>query len=119
MRRLSHTFAALLTAALLFPSAARAEGNDTYSADERSHWSLQPRSRPVLPQVADGTWPANAVDAFILAKLEDAKLRPAPLADRRTLIRRVYFNLTGLPPSPEDIAAFERDPAPDAYERLV
>ncbi len=120
MRRLLRKFAALLTVALLVPSAVRAQGRaDTYSADERSHWSLQPRTRPQLPQDGDCTWPANPVDAFILARLEDAKLRPAPPADRRTLIRRVYFNLTGLPPTPEDIAAFERDPAPDAYERLI
>ncbi len=59
------------------------------------------------------------IDAFLLARLEDAGLTPNPEADRRTLIRRVTFDLTGLPPSPEEVEAFENDPNPDAYERLV
>src|SRR5262245_47817941 len=125
MQRLPQYLCALLTAALLVPSvalvpsAARAQSTDSYSADERSHWSLQPRSRPALPQVSDRAWAANAIDSFILARLEQASLRPAPPADRRTLIRRAYFNLIGLPPPPEEIAAFEADQAPDAYERLI
>lgn len=119
MRRLSRQLAALLTAVLLVPSVANAQNTDTYSADERSHWSLQPRTRPAVPAVTDTGWAANPIDTFILAKLEQAELRPAPPADRRTLIRRAYFNLLGLPPLPEEIAAFENDPAPDAYERLI
>ena len=124
MRRLPRDLPALLTLAVLVPfvvclaSPVRAQTADTYSADERAHWSLQPRSRPA-PPVTDGAWASKPIDAFSLDRLERANLRPAPRADRRTLIRRAYFNLTGLPPLPEEIAAFEGDPAPDAYERLI
>jgi hypothetical protein len=85
-------------------------------------WSLRPRSQPAVPELAE---PAarqrvrNPIDAFILQKLTQAGLTPAPEAARGTLIRRVSFDLTGLPPSPEEIAAFIKDPAPDAYEKLV
>src|SRR5262245_32675888 len=123
MRRLHSQFEALLTAALLvpsvaavlcFPAAARAQSSDDYSDDERSHWSLQPRSRPLTPQVVDRAWAANPIDAFIRARLEQANLLPAPPADRRTLIRRAYFSLTALPPHPAEIAEFEGDACPAA-----
>src|SRR5262249_37749750 len=64
-------------------------------------------------------WPSTPVDSFILAKLEAAGLTPAPPADRRTLLRRVYFDLIGLPPSVQEIEAFEKDRSPDAYQRVV
>jgi Protein of unknown function (DUF1549)/Protein of unknown function (DUF1553) len=86
------------------------------------HWSLRPRRRPPVPRFTDpahGQWVRNPVDAFILHKLLKAGLLPAPEADRQTLIRRLTFDLTGLPPTPEAIAAFLQDPAADAYERLV
>ncbi|NRA97317.1 MAG: DUF1549 domain-containing protein, partial [Planctomycetes bacterium] len=87
--------------------------------ETRAHWAFQPVRRPALPAVADGSWVVNPLDAFVLAKLERAGLRPAPQADRQALIRRVYHDLTGLPPSPEEVAAFLADDAPDAWERLV
>jgi hypothetical protein len=82
-------------------------------------WSLRPLVRPAVPGVRDPGWVRTPVDAFILAALEAKGLRPAPAADRRTLIRRVTFDLHGLPPTPEEVAAFVHDPAPDAYERLL
>jgi Protein of unknown function (DUF1553)/Protein of unknown function (DUF1549)/Concanavalin A-like lectin/glucanases superfamily/Planctomycete cytochrome C len=82
-------------------------------------WSLQPVQRPSLPSSRTSGWVRNPIDAFILTRLEKANLSPAPEANRRTLIRRLSFDLLGLPPSPEEIDAFVRDPAADAYERLV
>jgi mono/diheme cytochrome c family protein len=86
---------------------------------ERSHWAFQPVRRPSMPQVSNAAWPATPVDHFVLAKLEASGLLPQAPADRRTLLRRVTFDLTGLPPTREEIAAFLADPSPDAYSRVV
>jgi cytochrome c553 len=83
------------------------------------HWSLQPLREVEPPAVKDTAWPQNLIDQFILARLEPAGLRPAPPADRRTLLRRLTFDLTGLPPTPVEIDAFLADRAPDAYARVV
>ena len=83
------------------------------------HWAYQPIRRPTPPVVKDATGPASPLDAFVLARLEAAGLTPSPPADRRTLLRRVCFDLIGLPPTIEEIEAFEKDRAPDAYERVV
>ncbi len=83
------------------------------------HWSYEKPSRPPLPEVKDPSWVRNAIDRFILARLEKEGLRPSPGADRYTLIRRVSLDLTGLPPTIEEVDAFVGDPSPDAYERLV
>jgi hypothetical protein len=85
----------------------------------RDWWSLQRLSRPELPSVGDESWCANPIDAFILHRLEAAGLPPAPPADRRTLIRRLSYDLLGLPPTPEEVEAFLGDDRADAYERLV
>jgi hypothetical protein len=82
-------------------------------------WSLRPLARPAPPPVKDAGWVRTPVDAFVLAALEARGLRPSPPADRRTLIRRLTFDLHGVPPTPEEVEAFERDPSPDAYEELV
>ena len=74
---------------------------------------------PPLPEVRDRAWVRTPVDAFVLAKLEAKGLIPSPEADRRTLIRRASYDLTGLPPPASDVDAFVRDDAPDAYERLI
>ncbi|MCI0684696.1 MAG: DUF1549 domain-containing protein, partial [Gemmataceae bacterium] len=87
--------------------------------DGRRHWAFQRLGNPRPPRVRDAQRLRTAVDAFILAPLEPKGLAPAPDADRAALIRRLSFDLLGLPPSPEEIAAFVRDAAPDAYERLV
>jgi hypothetical protein len=82
-------------------------------------WVLRPLVRPAPPTVQPSSWPANPIDAFILARLGSAGLSPAPMADRLTLIRRATFDLLGLPPTPAEIDAFLDDPSPDAYESLV
>jgi hypothetical protein len=88
-------------------------------AEYEAHWSLIPPRQPELPQVKRAEWVRNAVDRFILATLEATGLQPSPEAERTTLIRRVSYDLTGLPPTPADVDAFVNDNAPDAYERLV
>jgi mono/diheme cytochrome c family protein len=82
-------------------------------------WSLRPLARPAVPAVKDRAWPRTPLDAFVLAALEARGLRPSPPADRATLIRRVTFDLHGLPPTPEEIDAFVNDRRPQAYERLI
>jgi hypothetical protein len=94
----------------------------TYTAMERRHWAFQPRKEappPSFNDTADKTWVKTPVDSFILAALKKAGLKPAPAADRATLVRRVTFDLTGLPPTPEEIDAFVRDKSPDAWEKVV
>jgi hypothetical protein len=82
-------------------------------------WLMHTVKPPAVPVVSNAAWIANPIDAFILQKLEAQGLTPAPMADKRTLIRRMYFDLIGLPPPPAEVAAFIADPAPDAYEKLV
>jgi hypothetical protein len=84
-----------------------------------AHWSFIAPVRPPLPAVKNAAWVRNPIDAFVLAKLEERGLTPAPEADRRELIRRLSFDLTGLPPSEEDVEAFVEDPSSDAYEKVV
>ena len=88
-------------------------------AEYQPHWSFIPPVRPAPPAVAEAAWVRNPIDNFVLARLEVAGLKPAPEADRRTLIRRVALDLTGLPPAAEVVERFVGDPAPDWYERLV
>ncbi len=96
---------------------AREEKIDMQSG--REFWSFQPVRDPAPPAVRNPAWARSDIDRFILAKLEAQRLRPAPEADRRTLLRRVTFDLTGLPPTPEEIEAFLSDPSPRAYEKVV
>jgi len=83
------------------------------------HWSFQPVRMPAAPAVSDANWARSGIDPFILAKLDTAGLKPSPEADRRTLIRRLSYDLTGLPPSAADVDAFVRDDRPEAYAELV
>jgi hypothetical protein len=85
----------------------------------RDWWSLQPVRRPALPEAAQVAWVRTPIDAFVLRKLDEAGLTPAPEADRRTLIRRLSYDLTGLPPTPEDVDAFLGDPEAGAYDRVA
>ena len=82
-------------------------------------WSLQPIRGPAIPQVRAAKWVLNPIDAFILSRLEQEKVQPSPEADRATLLRRVYIDLIGLPPTPEQVRAFLADSRRDAYERAV
>ncbi len=83
------------------------------------HWSLLPPVRPVVPKVTRSEWVSNPIDAFVLYRLEQVGIAPSPEADRRTLIRRLYFDLLGMPPTCEEVEAFVHDSRPEAYEELV
>ncbi len=83
------------------------------------HWAYLPLKRPHLPKVSDETWPRNDMDRFILSRLDEAGLRPAPEADKATLIRRAALALTGLPPTIDDVDAFVADMSADAFEKVV
>ncbi len=103
-----------------WPAAAPAvTAAGTAGAPASTLWSLQKIRRPDPPAVRDHAWPRNPIDNFILAKLETEGVAPSPEAPRPTLIRRLSLDLTGLPPTPEEVAAFLDDNRPDAYERLV
>jgi hypothetical protein len=105
-----------------WPGSPEAAGSIRQATDWRQrmaeHWSWQP-IQAVAPPPVRADWPRNPIDHFILDKLEANGLSPAPVADRRTLIRRLYFDLLGLPPSPDQVAAFVADDSSDAYEQLV
>jgi hypothetical protein len=88
-------------------------------ADWSEHWAFTALKRPDPPKVRDESWVRNPIDRFILARLESSGLKPAAEADRRTLVRRAALDLTGLPPSPEDLEGFLADSSPDAYEKLI
>ncbi len=89
------------------------------AAPVKKYWAFVPPSEPKAPEVRDGAWAKSPLDRFVLAALEGKGLKPAPAADKRTLIRRATFDLTGLPPTPEEVRAFLEDARPDAFERLV
>jgi hypothetical protein len=89
------------------------------TAEQRAHWSFRPSVRPDPPTVRDAAWVRNPIDAFILARLEKAGLKPAAPIDRAALLRRVTFDLIGLPPTPGELDDFLNDGNPDAYERVV
>jgi len=86
---------------------------------QREFWSFQPVRKPSLPKVSRPAWCVSPIDRFVLANLERSNLKPAPPADRQTLIRRVTFDLIGLPPTPAQVDAFVNDKSPDAYGKLV
>ena len=88
-------------------------------AEASDHWAFQPVTRPSVPAVSGAAWPSGALDHFVLAKLREYGMQPARRAGRRTLIRRVTLDLTGLPPTPGEVDAFVADDAPGAYRRLV
>jgi hypothetical protein len=92
---------------------------ETFTGEQRSHWAYQPVKRGEPPAVKEAAWIRNPIDRFILAELEELGLAHAPPADWAALIRRVTVDLTGLPPQPDEVASFQHDARPDAYERLV
>ena len=93
--------------------------NAKYEGLRRTHWAWQPLSREPVPAVRDESWPSNDIDRFILSRLEQEGLGPVRDADKRALIRRVTFDLTGLPPTPDEIDAFVGDRSTNAFERVV
>lgn len=116
----SALFVVMLCASFAFGAAAVADepyGRHQFEESSRSHWSFQNLSRPEVP--AAGDWGRNPIDAFVADGLTKAGLTPAAPADRVTLLRRVYLDLIGLPPTPEETAAFLADTTDTAYERVV
>ncbi|WP_010586750.1 PSD1 and planctomycete cytochrome C domain-containing protein [Schlesneria paludicola] len=97
-----------------YPASAAAKGKYR----DPNHWSFQPLQRPAVPLTQNSTWGRGSLDQFILNRLERENLVPAERADKRTLIRRATFDLTGLPPTPDEVEAFLQDDRPDADERL-
>ncbi len=104
----------LLLGVVSFGSAA-----DEFPDEQKNHWAWKAPGRPAIPPVRQTAWVRNPIDAFILARLEAAGLPPAPPAPREQLLRRVTFDLIGLPPTPEEIDAFVNDRAPDAWEKVI
>ena len=91
----------------------------TFTEEQRSYWAFRPVSDPGLPEVHDRGWAANSIDRFILAKLEEQELAPAPPVDKLTWLRRATFDLTGVPPTPREANAFLEDRSPKALETVV
>jgi hypothetical protein len=111
----------LLALPFVLMSAGPAGAADDYvvPATTKDHWAWKPPVRPPVPRVNDRTWLKSPIDAFVLERLEAAGITPAPPAPRDRLIRRVTFDLTGLPPTPEEIDAFVADPSPNAFEKVI
>jgi hypothetical protein len=103
----------------VIPAQATQAAIKPISDEQRNYWAFRKPGRSQIPKVKNRSWVRTPIDAFILAKLEEKGLQPSPRADKRTLIRRVTFDLTGLPPTPEEIDAFLADRSPDAYRKVV
>jgi hypothetical protein len=103
-----------------WPATAKLAVPDAIAKAASAHWAFRQVNRPAVPEIRiPNSALRNPIDAFILARLDAAKLSPSPVADRRTLIRRATFDLTGLPPTPEEIDDFLKDESPGAYEKLI
>jgi hypothetical protein len=100
-------------------AGAKYPADETIAADPRDHWSFKPPIKSTLPSVKNPRWVRNPIDTFIAAKLDEQKLSPADEADRATLLRRVYLDLIGLPPTRDELHAFLADKSSTAYERVV
>ena len=111
--------AAAATSAASAPPAKPASKPYVITPQQRAFWSFQPVTNPPVPAVAHADWPATDIDRFVLARLEKEGLSPVRAADKRTLIRRATLDLTGLPPTPEEIDAFQRDTSPGAFAAVV
>ena len=123
-KRPIHRLAAILVAGATFAASVETTVAPlgVYTPAERRHWAFQPRrdaKPPAFTDAAAKAWIRTPIDAFILAGLRKAGLAPSPAADRATLIRRVTYDLHGLPPTPEEVAAFVADKSPKAYENLI
>jgi len=104
---------------LLLGLTLRSEASAAEPVMEQGHWAYRPVARPSLPRVRQRHWVTNPIDAFVIARLEASGLSPNRPATKRELIRRAYFDLIGLPPAPEAVAAFEADPSPAAWTRVI
>jgi hypothetical protein len=113
------TFAATTSSAASVPTPTASSVAHAIKPEQRAFWSFQPLRKPPVPAVSHTSWPKSDIDRFVLARLEREGLAPVRAADRRTLIRRATLDLTGLPPTAEEIEAFEKDDEPDAFARVV
>ena len=104
---------------MAIPVAASAGGKYVIAPERKKFWSLLPLSTPPAPAVKDAKWAKTSIDKFVLANLEKQGLKPVAAASKHDLIRRATLDLTGLPPTPEEIAAFEKDTSPDAFAKVV
>ena len=106
-----------------WPAESQSEVNEKKKFDinqrKQSHWAWRPLTTPDIPQVADTTWPHRSLDHFILAKLEAKQLTPAADIDPRSLVRRAYFDVIGLPPPPEVVSAYAENPSQQAFANLI
>ena len=91
----------------------------TIKPEQRKFWSFQPLEKPAVPEVKDSAWAKTAIDRFILAKLEEKNLKPVKQADKRSLIRRAYYDLIGLPPTADQVEGFVADNSPEAFTKIV
>src|SRR5947209_927405 len=116
------------TVAMLLPSGQPLPSTDRenlklleakFTPEQKAFWSFQPLKDRPPPEVHDSGWATSAIDRFLLAKLEEKGLKPNAPAGRRALLRRVTFDLIGLPPTPAEVDAFLNDVAPDAFEKVV
>jgi mono/diheme cytochrome c family protein len=116
---------AWVKAGAVWPAAAapviapKTGGEYVIRPDQRAFWSFQALHKPNVPAVSQMSWPKTDIDRFVLARLDREKLQPMKAANRLTLIRRATLDLTGLPPTPDQIAAFEKDTSPDAFAKVV
>ena len=99
--------------------AAKTGPTFVITPEQRQFWSFRPLAKPAIPAVKDSKWAHTDIDRFVLAKLEEKDLKPVPAADRRTLLRRATIDLTGLPPTPEEIEAFEKDKNAGAFAKVI
>lgn len=112
-------FVSLICFLLLLLLMNFSDTSSSAASEAADYWAFRKPVRSPVPQVKSAAWVKNPIDAFVLAKLEEKGLSPSPAADKRTLLRRVTFDLTGLPPTPEEIKAFLADQSPEAYENVV
>jgi len=110
---------AWIDAGAVWPEEAAPQEPAQKAEEKPLHWSFQPVERPQPPEVDNQAWVRNPIDRFILARLESEGIQPSPEADKVTLLRRVYFDLTGLPPAPGQVDRFLADNRPEAYEEVV
>src|SRR5260370_18683655 len=119
MRRHGLVIPLCILAAGLIAAGATGDSKDRFTARQRCYWAFQPGRRSETPPVKRQAWVRTPIDSFILAKLEGKDLAPSLEADKITLIRRVTFDLIGLPPSDVEVSAFLADRSPGAYEKVV
>ena len=119
MKRSVWIWTVLTVTGFVWAATAPGPAKDRFTPAQRRFWSFQPVKRMVPPAIQHPAWVANPIDAFVGQKLEARGVSQSPMADRATLLRRVSFDLVGLPPTPEEVSAFVSDTSPNAFEKVV